>query len=68
MILKQKTEKKLEKGFSSGMIPERIIVLISFQESNSSSWDELNFENSRRIAGVLKNATCKGKRSISKSI
>ena len=39
------------KGFSSGMIPERIgkiLVVISFQESsNSSIWDELNFENSR---------------------
>ena len=33
------------------MIPERIgkiLVVISFQESsNSSIWDELNFENSR---------------------
>ena len=45
MILKQKTQRKLVKGFSSGMIPERtekILVVISFQESsNSSIWDEL---------------------------
>ena len=51
MILKQKKERKLVKGFSSGMIPERIgkiLVVISFQKSsNSSVWDELNFENSR---------------------
>ena len=50
-ILKQGKERKLVKGFSSGMIPERIgkfLVVISFQESsNSSIWDELNFENSR---------------------
>ena len=50
-ILKQRKERKLVKGFSSGMIPERIgkiLVLISFQESSSSNiWDELNFENSR---------------------
>ena len=45
-ILKQKEGRKLEKGLSSGMIPERILVVISFQESsNSSVWDELNFEN-----------------------
>ena len=51
MILKQKKERKLVTGFSSEMIPERtekILVVISFQElSNSSIWDELNFENSR---------------------
>ena len=51
MILKQKKERKLVKGFSSGTIPERtgkILVVISFQESsNLSIWDELNFENSR---------------------
>ena len=30
------------------MIPERILVVISFLESsNSSIWDELNFENDR---------------------
>ena len=47
-ILKQKEERKLVKGFSSGMIPERIQVVISLQESsNSSIWDELNFENNR---------------------
>ena len=47
-ILKQKEERKLVKGFSSGMIPERILVVIGFQESsNSSTWYELNFENSR---------------------
>ena len=50
-ILQQKKERKLVKGFSSGMIPERtekILVVISFQESsNSSILDELNFENSR---------------------
>ena len=44
-------KRKLVKGFSSGMIPERIgkfLVVISFQESsNSSIWDELNFENNR---------------------
>ena len=47
----QKQERRLEKGYSSGMIPERIgkiLVVINFQESsNSSIWDELNFENSR---------------------
>ena len=35
MILEQERERKLEKGFSSGMIPERIgkiLVVISFQE------------------------------------
>ena len=52
MKLKQKKErKKVRKGFLSGMIPERIgkiLVVISFQESSDSSiWDELNFENSR---------------------
>ena len=51
MILKQKKERKLVKCFSSGTIPERtgkILVVISYQESsNSSIWDELNFENSR---------------------
>ena len=51
-ILNQKEERKLVKGFSSGMIPERILVVISFEESsNSSVWDELNFENSSQIAG-----------------
>ena len=49
MILKQKKERKLVKGFSSGMIPERtgkILVVSSFQESsNSSVWDKLKFEN-----------------------
>ena len=37
MILKQKKERKLVKGFSSGMISERtgkILVVISFQESS----------------------------------
>ena len=30
------------------MIPERILVVISFQESsNSNVWDELNFENNK---------------------
>ena len=51
MILKQERERNLEKGFSSGMIPERIgkiLVVISFQESsNSSIWDELKFESSK---------------------
>ena len=51
MILKQKKERKLVKGFPSGTIPQRtgkILVVISFQESsNSSFWDELNFEISR---------------------
>ena len=65
MILKQKKERKLVKGFSSGMLPERILVVISFQKSsNSSVWDELNFENSRWIAGKIqkrKNVTYKGK-------
>ena len=47
-ILKQKEERKLGKGFSSGTIPERILVVISFQEpSNSSIWDEFNFETKR---------------------
>ena len=51
-ILKQKEERKLVKGFSSGMIPERILVVISFQESsNSSVWDELNFGNNRWKGG-----------------
>ena len=41
-------ERKLVKDFSSGTIPERILVVITFQESlNSSVWDELNFENNR---------------------
>ena len=58
MIVKQEKERKLVKGFSFGMIPERIgriLVAISFQESsNSSIWDELNFENSRYITvGLL---------------
>ena len=40
--MKQEKDKKAR--FSSG----RILVAISFQESsNSSIWDELNFENSR---------------------
>ena len=47
MILKQGKERKPVKGFSSGMIPERIgkfLVVISFQESsNSSIQDEVNF-------------------------
>ena len=47
-ILKQKKERKLVKGFLSGTIPERtgkILVDISFHKSsNSSIWDELNFE------------------------
>ena len=51
-ILKQKKERKLIKGFYSGTISERILVVISFQQSsNSSIWDELNFENGRQIAG-----------------
>ena len=49
--MKQERERKLVKGFSSGMIPEgigKILVIISLQESsNSGIWDELNFENSR---------------------
>ena len=51
MILKQERERKLVKGFLSGTTPEgieKILIIISFQESsNSSIWDELNFENSR---------------------
>ena len=47
-ILKQKEERKLVKSFSSGMIPERILVVSSFQQSlHSSIWDELNSENNR---------------------
>ena len=47
-ILKQKEERKVLKGFSSGTIPDRILVVISFQESsNSSIWDKLNFENNK---------------------
>ena len=47
-ILKQKEGRKLVKSFSSGKILERILVVISFQESlNSSVWDELNSENNR---------------------
>ena len=71
VILKQKKERKLVKGFLSGTIPERtrrILVVISFQESsNSSIWDELNYENSRhttvsvsQIAGKF----TKGKHNI----
>ena len=53
-ILKQKEERKLVKGFLSGTIPERILVVISFQESsNSNIWDELNFENDRHTTVSL---------------
>ena len=53
-ILKQKEERILEKGSSSGMIPERILVIISFHKSsNSSVWDELNFENNRYTTANL---------------
>ena len=50
--MKQEKARKLIKGSSSGKIPERIgrilVVMLSFQESsNSSIWDELNFENNK---------------------
>ena len=68
-MLKQKKERKLVTGFSSGTIPERtrkILVVISFQDSsNLSIWDELNFENSRhttvsvsQIAGKFTKGKC----------
>ena len=53
-ILKQKGERKLEKGFSSGTILERILVVDSFQgSSNPGVWDKLNFENNRYITVSL---------------
>ena len=54
VILKQKEERKLVKCFSSGTIPERILVVDNFQGSSKSSvWDELNFENNRYITVSL---------------
>ena len=65
-------ERELVEDFSSGMIPERIPIVVSLQgSSNSSIWDKLNFENSRWIAGNLqegRNMTCKGKRSVNKRV
>ena len=74
MILKQKKERKLENVFLSGMISERIgnslltIASKKGESSNSSVWDQLNFENSRyttvslsclgRITGKLSKRKC----------
>ena len=53
-ILKQKEERKLVKGLSSGTIPGRVLVVISFQaSSNSNLWDKLNFENNRHTTVSL---------------
>ena len=61
------------------MIPERILVVISFQKSlNSSIWDELNFESKFIMSGmdkkeenkkrhIIRNVTYKGQRNINKS-
>ena len=61
------------------MIPERILVVISFQKSlNSSVWDELNFESKFITSGmdkreedrkshIIRNTTYKVQRNIHKS-
>ena len=61
--------RKKRKDFLSGMIPERIPIITSFHKSsNSSIWDELNFDNSRYTTVNLSHLGWINRKAYEKSI